>query len=135
LAASARILRKRIAIATASPTRTLIGRIGTSGKKGIRRRIPHADLKHAGVARQQLFERTAERQPIRLHDQRATFVTLALAMGRTEAWLTDRTGHKSSGMIARYNRTARLAEELNLGWFVPMDTAVLELADGPPSGE
>jgi hypothetical protein len=42
-------------------------------------------------------------------------VTLALACGRTEAWVTDRTGHKSSAMIARYKRSARFAAELKLG--------------------
>jgi hypothetical protein len=67
------------------------------------------DLLPAGVDRQQLFERTPERQPIRVHDQRASFVTRALACGRTEAWLTDRTGHKSSAMIARYKRSAPFA--------------------------
>jgi hypothetical protein len=39
----------------------------------------------------------------------ATFVTLALAIGRTESWVCDRTGHKSSAMVARYNRPSRVA--------------------------
>jgi hypothetical protein len=73
-----------------------------------------------------------ERQPIRVHDLRASFVTLAVAIGKSEAWLTDRTGHKSSAMIARYKRTARLAEELNLGWFAPMHLALPELAPKRP---
>jgi hypothetical protein len=37
-------------------------------------------------------------------------------------------------MIARYKRTARLAEELNLGWFEPMDIVIPELATRVPSG-
>src|SRR5262252_8259709 len=41
------------------------------------------DLVRAGVDRAQLFERTAERQPIRVHDLRASFVTLALAIGKS----------------------------------------------------
>ena len=80
-----------------------------------------ADLELAGVNRPQLFERSAERLPIRVHDLRATFVTLALAIGRTETWVCDRTGHKSSAMIARYKRPSRVAAELNLGWFRPLD--------------
>ena len=39
-------------------------------------------LKLAGVTRPVLFETTAPRQRIRVHDLRATFVTLALANGR-----------------------------------------------------
>ena len=52
--------------------------------------------------RAQLFSKGTNRSPIRIHDLRATFVTLALATGRTETWVADRTGHKSSAMINRY---------------------------------
>jgi integrase len=41
--------------------------------------------------------------------------TLSLANNRTEAWVADRTGHKSSAMINRYRRAARHAAELGLG--------------------
>ncbi|HEY2409172.1 MAG TPA: hypothetical protein VGI10_24375 [Polyangiaceae bacterium] len=65
------------------------------------------DLGAAGVTRSQLFTNTAERKHIRGHDLRATFVTIHLANGKSEAWISDRTGHKSSQMIARYRRLAR----------------------------
>ncbi|MCL2776620.1 MAG: site-specific integrase [Polyangiaceae bacterium] len=65
------------------------------------------DLHAAGVNREKLFERSATRLPIRAHDLRATFVTVALATGKTEAWVADRTGHRSSQMINRYRRRAR----------------------------
>ena len=45
---------------------------------------------------------------------------------RTEAWVTDRTGHRSSEMIYRYKRAARTAAELDLGWFSPLDEAIPE---------
>ena len=32
----------------------------------------------------------------------ARFVTISLANGRTEAWIADRTGHRSSQMINAY---------------------------------
>jgi integrase len=66
-----------------------------------------ADLKTAGVTRAELFERSAVRQPIRVHDLRATFVTVGLANGKTETWVADRTRHRSSAMINRYRRQAR----------------------------
>ena len=74
-------------------------------------------LQASGItqARPQLLERSEQREPIRAHDQRAAVVTLALAAGRSEAWISDRTGHKSSAMIHRYHRQARMASELNLG--------------------
>lgn len=90
------------------------------------------DLRTAGVDRAQLFETSASRKPIRVHDLRATFITLALAAGRNEAWISDRTGHKSSLMINRYKRPARAAVELNLGALAPMHEAIPEL--GPEGG-
>ena len=83
-----------------------------------------ADLATAGIDRAELFEATANRQPIRLHDLRATFVTLALAAGRSEAWVADRTGHRSSVMINGYRRAARTAAELGLGELAPLAGAV-----------
>lgn len=80
----------------------------------------------AGI-RPVLFERKKNRAPIRAHDLRATFVTLALATGQTETWVADRTGHKSSTMINRYRRAARTAMELKVGWLEPLDRALPEL--------
>jgi hypothetical protein len=75
-----------------------------------------------------LFQSSKNRSPIRAHDLRATFVTIALATGQTETWVADRTGHKSSTMINRYRRAARMAAELNLGSLQPLDEAIPELS-------
>jgi integrase len=94
------------------------------------------DLTAAGVTREELHQHDKSRQRIRLHDTRASFVTLAMASGRNEAWVQDRTGHRSSYMINRYRRAFRMAEQLDLGWFAPLDEAIPELAmageKGPP---
>ncbi|WP_434048067.1 MULTISPECIES: tyrosine-type recombinase/integrase [Sorangium] len=82
----------------------------------------------AKVDRAELFERSKTRQPIRVHDLRGVFVTLALANGRSETWVSDRTGHKSSDQIALYRRAARTAVELGLGELLPLDEAIPELA-------
>jgi len=50
-----------------------------------------------------------------VHELRGTFVTISLANGKSESWIADRTGHRSSQMIARYKRTARTFAELHLG--------------------
>lgn len=89
------------------------------------------DLREAKIKRLELFEDTANRQPVRVHDLRGTFVTLSLANGKTEAWITDRTGHKSSQMIYNYKRAARTAEELKLGTLAPLDRAIPEFAPKP----
>ncbi|MCK6587665.1 MAG: hypothetical protein L6Q76_08785 [Polyangiaceae bacterium] len=52
----------------------------------------------------------------------------ALANGRTEVKVEDRTGQKSSPMLSRYRRAARTAAELGLGDLLPLDTAIPELA-------
>ena len=62
--------------------------------------------------RPELFVTTNERHQMRVHDLRGTFVTLSLAAGRSEPWIADRTGHRSSPMINRYKRTARSFAEL-----------------------
>jgi len=92
-------------------------------------------LQAAGIKRATLFERSASRQPIRIHDTRATFITVALANGRSEAWVQDRTGHKSSIMINRYRRAARSVAELGLGELRSLAEAVPELARKIPPGE
>ncbi|MEI9949459.1 MAG: tyrosine-type recombinase/integrase [Pseudomonadota bacterium] len=61
----------------------------------------------AGVDRNELHNTGINRRQLRAHDLRGTFVTLSLANGHTETWVSDRTGHKSSLMIQRYRRAAR----------------------------
>ncbi len=96
---------------------------------GLAELFRETDLHAAGVTRHELFARTAQRRPVRVHDLRATFITLALSVGRSETWVADRTGHRSSQMINRYRRAARGASELGLGWLTPLDRAMPELAD------
>lgn len=81
----------------------------------------------AKVTRKQLFETSKARRPIRAHDLRATFITVALASGRSETWVMDRTGHETSAMLARYRRASRSFAELGLGDLVPLDQAIPEL--------
>lgn len=85
------------------------------------------DLRRVGVTRPQLFERTAVRQPIRAHDLRATFVTVSLATGKTETWVSDRTGHQSHEMVDAYRRKARTWNQGELG---PLHELIPELSDG-----
>ncbi len=84
-------------------------------------------LGDAKVTRKELFQRTENRRPIRIHDLRATFVTLSLAQGKSETWVADRTGHRSSQMINRYRRAARTAAELGVKALRPLDSAIPEL--------
>ena len=86
----------------------------------------------AKVDRVALHVTTAQRRRIRIHDLRGTFVTLALANGRTEAWVQDRTGHRSSVMLNRYRRAARSVAELGLGALDDLDAAIPELRAAPP---
>ncbi|WP_437949737.1 hypothetical protein WME98_02120 [Sorangium sp. So ce296] len=53
------------------------------------------------------------------------------ANGRTETWISDRTGHKSSRQIHRYKRAARKVAELGLGDFAPLDEALSFPATAP----
>jgi integrase len=87
------------------------------------------DLEATGLKakRPELFESSEQRLRIRVHDLRGVFVTVNLANGKSEAWISDRTGHRSSQMINRYRRLARNFDELNLGTLAPLDEALPEL--------
>ena len=93
-------------------------------------------LVRAGVVRPELHEASAVRIPIRVHDLRATFVTLELAAGRNERWVQDRTGHTTNAMLQRYRRAARTVAEIGLGRLGPLASLLPELADplGDPRG-
>ena len=66
-----------------------------------------------------------------MHDLRGTFVTLSLANGKSESWISDRTRHRSSQMIARYKRTDRTFGELDLGQLDPLSDALSKHLIGP----
>ncbi|HXS17828.1 MAG TPA: DNA integration/recombination/inversion protein, partial [Polyangiaceae bacterium] len=65
-------------------------------------------------------------------DLRATFVTMSLAAGKTEAWVTDRTGHTSSTMLYRYKRAARTHAEAQMGSLRPLHEIIPELSQVTP---
>lgn len=119
-------------------------------KDGPFERLPNDDkyaarlrtlLKRAKVERHELFHDEPGRRKLRAHDLRATFVTLALANGQSEAWVSQRTGHMSSGQVNGYRRQAATAAELRLGPLAPLDVALGlrrpsgEMADESSSGE
>ena len=85
--------------------------------------------------RPELFERSAVRQPMRVHDLRATFITISLAIGKSETWVSDRTGHESSDMIHNYKRAARSLAEINQGELTPLDEAIPELRSANLGGD
>jgi len=89
----------------------------------------------AKVTRQELFKSTTARKRLTAHDLRGTFVTLALASGKTETWVMDRTGHTTSAMLNRYRRAARSAAELGLGTLLALDEAIPELKVGQKVGQ
>jgi integrase len=83
------------------------------------------DLWRVGVRRPQLHENTKGRQRIRAYDLRATFVTISLATGKTETWISDRTGHRSHAMIETYRRRSRT---WNVGVLAPLHEWIPELS-------
>lgn len=78
-----------------------------------------AYIQAAGITRRELAA-GVNRRAIRLHDTRASFITTALAIGMTETWVMDRTGHHSSDMVNKYRRQMRHVKTLGLSWFAPL---------------
>jgi integrase len=119
---------KRLTVANTDARSQVFAQMGTSIRVEHLAEVFRRYLRGVDGIRSILFDRTESRLPIRAHDLRATFVTLALAAGRTERWVADRTGHRSVTMINRYRRGARTALELKLGWLRPLDLSIPELA-------
>jgi len=101
-------------------------------RKTVRQRF-RRDLERAEVKRAELHARTEDSRPLRVHDLRASFVTLALANGWTEQQVMDRSGHETSVQLAVYRRHARHAAELSLGWFHDLHDALPELRESGQS--
>jgi integrase len=90
--------------------------------------VLRTDLMAAKVDRVELHDTTSPmRRPVRLHDLRASMVSIGLANGRTEDDIRKRTGHTSSA-LERYRRVASTLRELTLGDWSPLDLAIPELA-------
>ncbi|MFI5299167.1 MAG: hypothetical protein ACHREM_13810 [Polyangiales bacterium] len=90
----------------------------------------------AGVARRELHESTKGRRRLVVHDLRSLFCTLAFARGESEGWITARTGHTTSTMLAKYRRAAASFGEGSEATLAPLHLAVPELRNeadrGPP---
>jgi integrase len=72
------------------------------------------DLLAAKQDRAELHDTSSPlRRPVRMHDLRASMVTIGLANGRLEEWIRRRTGHTSSA-LERYRRVAGTLKELEL---------------------
>jgi integrase len=90
------------------------------------------DLRAAGVQREALVGATADNvEPLRFHDLRATFVTWAMREGKGDGWISDRTGHLTPEMRARYARAARILADLKYEPFPSLDRSVPELWELP----
>lgn len=93
------------------------------GKRYASKPADLGDLGLAGITRAILREDSSSRQPLRFHDLRASFVTMALATGRGEEWIRQRTGHTTSDQIQNYNRAA----PSNAKWFTSIDSLIPEM--------
>jgi len=79
-------------------------------------------LLKAGVDRHELHHAEGNMRPVTVHATRASFCTVALAVGRPERWVMDRTGHTTSEMLEVYVRKARSVRALQaMRWFDPLD--------------
>jgi len=91
------------------------------------------DLKAAGVKREALVgaELAENVEPLRFHDLRATFVTWAMRQGKGDGWISDRTGHLTPEMRARYARAARVLADLKYEPFPSLEKSIPELWELP----
>ncbi len=81
-----------------------------------------AALLAVGVTRPEIDEdRLYTSKATGFHALRALMVVKALARGESERWVSDRTGHRSSQMISRFQRRARTLAEAPMTELADLD--------------
>jgi hypothetical protein len=112
--------RKAGAVVSRSPTREREAR------------VVRDDLEAAEIHRPTLLGKGGDNvQAQRFHDLRATFVTWAMRDGKRDGWISDRTGHITPEMRARYARAARTLSDLDYKPFPDIAAAIPELNKRP----
>jgi integrase len=86
------------------------------------------DLECAGIKRKELFAKSEKEMPLRFHDLRATFVTWAFRMEKSDSWIEDRTAQITKRIMIRYKRAARSIADLTYEPFPDIARAIPELA-------
>jgi integrase len=95
-------------------------------------RVLRDDLQAAKIDRPTLLGKGGDNvQALRFHDLRATFVTWAMRDGKGDGWISDRTGHLTPEMRARYARAARTLSDLDYKPFPDIAKAIPELMETP----
>lgn len=90
----------------------------------------------SGTTRARLLYTQGRLRRLREHDLRSTFVTWCKLAKVDNETISAHTGHESSTMIARYNRSKATIEHLGLPPYLPLDEAMCsdvagELGEGP----
>lgn len=91
-------------------------------------------VEKSGTTRERLLFSNGRLRRLREHDLRSTFVTWCKLAGVDNETISQHTGHESSTMIARYNRSKATLEHLGLAPYLPLDEAMglfAELLDQP----
>lgn len=84
----------------------------------------HKNLRRAGLDRPGLTSALDGERQFTTHDFRASFVTVARALGMPDRWIRDRSGHESAGVLEVYDRGVRHAKLQGLSWWAPMAVAL-----------
>ena len=94
----------------------------TNLKKAAERVREHVEA--SGTTRERLLYNDGRLRRLREHDLRSTFVTWCKLAGVDNETISAHTGHESSTMIARYNRSKATIEHLGLPPYLPLDQAM-----------
>lgn len=94
----------------------------TNLKKAAANLRRHIEL--SGTSRERLLFTAGRLRRLREHDLRSTFVSWCKLGGIDNETIAQHTGHESSTMIARYNRSKATIEHLGLAPYLPLDQAM-----------
>lgn len=87
-------------------------------------------IEQSGTTRERLLFTEGRLRRLREHDLRSTFVSWCKLAGIDNETIAQHTGHESSAMIARYNRSKATIEHLGLAPYLPLDQAMGLGAEG-----
>ena len=94
----------------------------TNLKKAAERVRDH--IAQSGTTRERLLFNDGRLRRLREHDLRSTYVTANKLAGVDNETISQHTGHESSAMIKRYNRSKATLEHLGLARYLPLDQAM-----------
>lgn len=91
--------------------------------------VVRADLRRAGVAREELFDSEDGYPRFKGHDLRAGYVIYSREAGASDHHISQRTGHTTTAMIDKYDQASAILKDSGCVELPPVDEMIPEIRE------